>query len=133
MYKVKNLSEFYTRMINKEYFKYGEKLEFVHTKEAFAEESQGLLEFLMKYAEIIKYANSNSNSNYRYYGKALNETNIIVGNSGIDDLFDTLKGKEVNFKRDYANSKIEFTEEQPKIQFVFEKKKNGEFVLYPNV
>ena len=133
MYKVKNLSEFYTRMINKEYFKYGEKLEFVHTKEAFAEESQGLLEFLMKYAEIIKYANSNSNSNYRYYGKALNETNIIVGNSGIDDLFDTLKGKEVNFKRDYANSKIEFTEEQPKIQFVFEKKKSGEFVLYPNV
>ncbi len=57
----------------------------------------------MKYAEIIKYANSNSNSNYRYYGKALNETNIIVGNSGIDDLFDTLKEKKLILKRDYAN------------------------------
>ncbi len=133
MYKIKNLSEFYTRMINKEYFKYGEKLEFTHTKEVFAEEGQGLLEFVMKYAEIIKYANSNSNSNYRYYGKALSETSITIGNSGIDDLFDVLKGKDVNFKRDYANSKIEFTEEQPPIKFILKKQENGNFVLIPNV
>ena len=29
MYKIKNLAEFYTRMINKEFYKYGDKLEFV--------------------------------------------------------------------------------------------------------
>ena len=121
MYKIKNLVEFFERMQKAEKFKYGNNLEFIHTKEAFAEEDQPILDFILKHAETINFVNSNSNSNYRYYGKALNETNIIVGNSGIDDLFDTLKGKEVNFKRDYANSKIEFTEEQPKIQFVFEK------------
>ena len=33
MYKIKNLSEFYTRMMEKEFYKYGEKLQFVHTKE----------------------------------------------------------------------------------------------------
>lgn len=133
MYKLKNLPEFYTRMMEKDYYKYGEKLEFVHTKEAFDEDSQKILEFIMKYAEIIKYANSNSNSNYRYYGKALSEGNIIVGNSGIDDLFETLNGKEVNFKRDFVNGKIIFTEEQPDIKFIMKKKEDGKFRLYPNV
>ena len=113
MYKIKNLADFYTRMLNKENYKYGQKLEFIHTKEAFAEESRPLLNFILKYSEIIKYANSNSNSNFRYYGKALNEANILLGNSGIDDLFDVLKGKEVEFNKDYTTQKIEFTEEEP--------------------
>ena len=69
MYKLKSLSEFYTRMINNEFYRYGDKLEFVHAKEMFEENSQGLLEFLMKYSEIIAFTNSNANSNYKYYGK----------------------------------------------------------------
>ena len=131
MYKIKNLSEFYTRMMNKELYKYGEKLEFIHTKSAFSEESQELLDFIMKYAEIIKYANSNSNSNYRYYGKALSETNIILGNSGIDDLFDVLKGKEVNFNKDFKEEKVEFTEGEPSLKFELKKKQNGNYVIIP--
>ena len=88
MYKIKNLAEFYTRMLEKEYYQYGEKLKFVHTKEMFEPESWDLLDFILKYAEIIKYANSNTNSNYRYYGKSLSETSILLGNSGMDDLFE---------------------------------------------
>ena len=38
MYKIKNLSEFYNRMLNKELYKYGQKLQFVHTKESFEKE-----------------------------------------------------------------------------------------------
>ena len=131
MYKIKNLSEFYTRMMNKELYKYGEKLEFIHTKSAFSEESLELLDFIMKYAEIIKYANSNSNSNYRYYGKALSETSIILGNSGIDDLFDVLKGKEVNFNKDFKEEKVEFTEGEPSLKFELKKKQNGNYVIIP--
>ena len=37
------------------------------TKEAFAEEDQPILEFILKHAETINFVNSNSNSNYRYY------------------------------------------------------------------
>ena len=124
MYKIKNLAEFYTRMINKENYKYGQKLEFIHTKEAFEEESRPLLDFILKYSEIIKYANS-------YYGKALSETNILLGNSGIDDLFDVLKGKEVDFNKDYSTKKIEFTEEEPKIDFILKKDKKGNYIIYP--
>ena len=131
MYRIKNLADFYTRMLNKENYKYGQKLEFVHTKEAFEEKSKPLLDFILKYAEIIKYANSNSNSNFRYYGKALNEANILLGNSGIDDLFEVLKGNQVEFNKDYTKETIEFTEEEPKLDFVLKKNTKGNFVIYP--
>ena len=90
MYKIKDLSLFYTLMMNREFYRYGEKLKFTHVKSAFEEESKPILEFIMKYAEIIKYANSNSNSNFKYYGKALSDTSIIIGNSAMDDLFKAL-------------------------------------------
>ncbi len=133
MYKLKDLSEFYTRMLEKEFYKYGEKLQFVHTREMFEEESKPLLDFLLQYSEVIKYANSNSNSNYRYYGKALSETSIILGNSGIDDLFDVLKGKKLDFQKDYNTEKIELTEEQPKIEFRLKKVNEEQYAIIPNI
>jgi len=133
MYKIKSLAEFYTRMMEKENYKYGEKLQFVHTKEVFEEESKKLLEFVLKYAEIIKYANSNTNSNYRYYGKALSDTSIILGNSGIDDLFDVLKNQKVQFQKDYNIEEIELTEEQPKIEFKLKKVNDQQYAILPNI
>lgn len=133
MYKLKDLSEFYTRMLEKEFYKYGEKLQFVHTREMFEEKSKPLLDFIMQYAEIIKYANSNSNSNYRYYGKALSDTSIILGNSGMDDLFDVLKGEKVAFQRDYNTEEIELTEEPPKIEFRLKKVNDEQYVITPNI
>ncbi len=133
MYKIKNLSQFYSLMMKKELYRYGEKLKFTHVKEAFTEESQDILEFIMKYSEIIKFANSNSNSNYKYYGKALSETNIIVGNSAMDDLFEVLKGKKVAFQKDYNIGEIEFTEEQPNVQFKLNKVDEENYVIVPNI
>lgn len=133
MYKIKNLAEFYTRMVNREFYRYGERLQFIHTEEEFEKESRELLDFLMKYAEIIKYANSNSNSNYKYYGKALNETSIIIGNSAMDDLFEVLNGKKVEIQRDYNLENVEFTQEQPKIEFKLEKTDVDQYVIVPNI
>ena len=133
MYKIKNLSEFYTRMIEKEFYHYGEKLEFVHIKENFEEESRPLLDFLLKYAEIIKYTNIHANANYRYISKVMSETSIVVGNSGIDELFDTLKGKKVKFQRDIVTQDIEFTDEQPEIQFSLKKLENDQYSIVPNI
>lgn len=127
MYKLKNLAEFYTRMMNKEFYKYGDKLEFIHTKEMFEENSQGLLEFVMRHSEIIAFINSNANSNYRYYGKALNESSIIIGNTAIDELFDTLKDKKVAMERDYEKQEIRFIDENPKIEFNLERVSGDEY------
>ncbi len=133
MYKIKDLSEFYTRMIEKEFYKYGEKLQFIHTPEMFEDESRPLLDFILKYAEVIKYANSNSNSNYRYYGKALSDTSIILGNTGIDDLFEVLKGQKVLFQKDYNIEEIELTEEEPKIEFKLKKIGEEKYSITPNI
>ena len=81
MYKIKNLVEFFERMQKAEKFKYGNNLEFIHTKEAFAEEDQPILEFILKHAETINFVNSNSNSNYRYYGQVMNEGYILLNNT----------------------------------------------------
>lgn len=133
MYKIKDLSEFYERMLKKEFYRYGEKLQFIHTQENFEEESKPLLNFLLKYAEIIKYANSNSNSNYRYYGKALSDTSIVLSNTGLDDLFEILKGTNVAMQKDYHTEIVEFTEEQPKIEFALKKIKEEQYVIVPNI
>ncbi len=133
MYKIKDLSEFYSRMLNKEFYRYGEKLQFVHTKEMFEEESQKMLEFVMKYAEIIKYVNSNSNSNYRYYGKALSQTHILLGNSGIDDLFEILKGKKISFQKELETEEVELIDKNPKIEFNLKKVKEDQYVIVPNI
>lgn len=72
LYKLKDLPSFYERMLKKEYFRYGAKLEFVHTEEAFEEESIPLLRYVLKYAEIIKYTNE-AMSNYGHYGRSLED------------------------------------------------------------
>lgn len=129
MYKLKNLAEFYKRMIDNEYYKYGDKLEFIHKKEMFEEKSQELLEFLMKYAEIIAFTNSSANSNYRYYGKALSESNIIISNTAIDELFEKLENRKIQIDIDYNKQTIEFVKENPKIEFHLEKSKKNEYKI----
>lgn len=129
MYKLKNLSEFYKRMINKEFYKYGDKLEFIHIKENFSKDSQKLLEFLMKYAEIIAFTNSNANLNYRYYGGKIDETSIIISNTAIDELFETLKGESVLINKDCEKRNIIFVDQNPQFGFRLEKVDKEEYVI----
>ncbi len=133
MYKIKELSNFYDRMMKHQNYKYGAKLEFIHKKDEFRKDSLEILEFILKYAEIIKYVNSNSNSNYRLYGKALNDNTIIVDNSGLDDLFEILKNRVVEFEKDYIEQRVQFVPENPNIEFNLEKTKNDEYKIVPNV
>ena len=133
MYKIKNLAEFYTKMANKENFKYREGLSFIHTEKSFTQESQELLKFILKYAEMIKFANSNSNSNYKYFGKALNENSIMIGNSGIDEIFEILKNKEVDFYKDAKEEKVKFVEENPKIEFTLKQLSENKYIIEPNI
>ena len=136
MYKLKNLTEFYSNMLNNENFKYGDKLEFVHKKEMFNNESQAILEFILKYAEIISFTNSSQRSKYSYYQKLLSENAIIIGNTGLDELFDIYKNKKIEFQGDYnGKSKISFEDEEPELEFKLEENrtaKNKEYIITPN-
>lgn len=132
MYKLKNLAEFYDRMINEEKYKYGNKLEFIHKKEVFVDNDRALLEFILKHSETIRFVNSSVNTSYRYYGKALNEGYILLNNSGIDEIFEILKGQEIAFQKEYKDEKIEFKNENPDLHFVMKKKGKEEYQIVLN-
>lgn len=129
MYKIKNLTEFYNRMIENQKYKYGMKLEFIHSKDAFTQESQGLLDFIMKYAEIIKYANESAN----YYANFMNNGAITLSNSGMDDLFNALNGKSAEYENQYGNQMIHFIDNEPDIKFdIKESNYKDEFKITTN-
>ncbi len=126
MYKIKNLSEFYDRMQKGEKYKYGLKLEFTHTKEAFEEESMPILNFLMKYAEIIKYTNESAD---KYYVNVLNNSHIVVSNSAIDEFFEAMNGKKVELQNEYGTEYIKFVENEPEIKFKIVKKNESDYAI----
>lgn len=132
MYKIKDLPEFYTKMANNEFFKYGEKLQFVHNRENFKDEAKPLLDFILRYAEIMKYSNSNDRYGY-YYSSSINKAEITLGENTIDEAFDLLKDKKVSFNYDYSNTKMEFIEENPEIEFDLAKINDKELTLRPNI
>lgn len=130
LYKIKNLSEFYDNMFYKQNYRYGAQLEFIHTKEAFEERSQPLLEFIIKQAENIKNVNSEANISYRYYGKALSESEILLNNTSLDELFDILKGQKILVQKEYTEENIEFADRNPNLEFKLEKDKEDDYRLY---
>ena len=131
MYKIKDLSEFYTKMINNETFKYGEKLEFIHKLENFEEESKPLVEFILKYAEIMVY--SKQINRYSYYVQNINQQYIILGPENIDEVYNLLKNKEVIFEDEDESKKIIFKDETPDIKFTLSLINEDELVLKPDV
>ena len=132
MYKIKSLPEFYDRFLKKEKYKYGSKLEFIHVKEAFAPEYIDLLNYILKYAEIIKYANESANG-YEYYTKRLGEDSILISNTGIDELFEVLKNKSVIMENENKTETVTFVEENPDIKFSLKQKNKEEYELGINI
>lgn len=130
--KINNLPDFFERMLNREKYKYNNVLEFIHEENAFEEQSRPLLKFLLKYAEIIKYAND-VNNNYAYYGRNFNVNNVVLSNTGLDELFEILKGKTVEFETKTGERKIKFIDEPIDIKFILEKSDESTYCLTPNI
>ena len=130
--KINNLPDFFERMLNREKYKYNNVLEFIHEENAFEEQSRPLLKFLLKYAEIIKYAND-VNNNYEHYGRNFNVNNVALSNTGLDELFEILKGKTVEFETKTGERKIQFIDEPIDIKFILEKSDESTYCLTPNI
>jgi SNF2 family DNA or RNA helicase len=130
--KINNLPDFFERMLNREKYKYNNVLEFIHEENAFEEQSRPLLKFLLKYAEIIKYAND-VNNNYAHYGRNFNVNNVVLSNTGLDELFEILKGKTVEFETKTGERKIQLINEPIDIKFILEKSDENTYCLTPNI
>ena len=131
LYKIKNLPEFYEKMLNKETYKYGSKLNLIHEELSFTEESISILKFLLKYAEIMKY-NNDLTSEYSYYTKNFVPDSILISNTGLDDFFSCLEGKDVLFQKADKEKTIHFSKEEPYITFTITQKEN-KFKLKSNI
>ena len=131
-YKLKSLPEFYEHMLNNENAKYGLKLEFVHNEKYFAYESRPLLNYIMKYSEIIKYANQAADE-YGYYGRHLSDSYITVSNSGFDELFEIMKNNYLTIQRDYAEYDVYFIDKEPNIEFNLEQLSEDEYKIVTNI
>ena len=132
LYRIKSLPEFFEKMLNHETYKYGSKLEFLHDKSAFKSECLPLLEFILKYAEIIKYSNETVGS-YGKYMRTMSNEYITISNTGLDELFNVLQNKKVLFKRDSVDENILFCNGNPDIKFSLEQDSNGDYMLLPNI
>ena len=128
LYKLKNLPEFYDNMKNNQMYRYGAKLAFKHNIEAFDDKSKPIADFILNYAEIIKYVNDSAKNSYRYYGKPLKENEIVLNEKAFDELFHILNGLQIEFGIDYNTELVEFVEENPDIKFKLLKKKNAYFL-----
>ena len=132
LYKIKSLPEFFERMLNKEEYKYSSNLEFIHSKNVFKEEDRPLLDFVLKYAEIIKYANETVGS-YGKYMRTMSNEYITISNTGLDEIFEILQGKKVLFKKDVLDTSIIFENYNPEIKFFVEQEENGDYTINPNI
>lgn len=132
LYKLKSIPEFYDSMLNGENCKYGLKLEFVHDRSNFEEDSLPVLDYIMKYGEIIKYANQAADD-YGYYGRHLSDSYITVSNSGFDELFEVFKGKFLTIQREYSEYEAYCVDEEPDVEFEVEELNNKEYRIITNI
>ena len=100
---VRNLVDFYDNFMDGGVYKYGNNIEFKHTRSMVREKDYPILDFFLKYAEIMKYTNKIINQ--QHYGKLMNEGKIVISNTGLDDLFDVLEGEYVGSKIDFKKRK----------------------------
>ncbi|MBB1553319.1 MAG: DEAD/DEAH box helicase, partial [Clostridiales bacterium] len=123
-YKIKNIVNFYDNILARNVVKYGKKIEFMHCIEAFDEPSKGILKFLMKYAEMIKYFNER---NSKYFRTTVADSFIEVSENGMDDLFNSLNGKYVSSIIDNSTIDVKFVDSEPDLKFKVEDESDDEF------
>ncbi|MBR1802435.1 MAG: DEAD/DEAH box helicase [Clostridia bacterium] len=131
-YKIKNLTDFYDKMLNHEVYQYGAKLNLLHEEASFTEQTKPILAFLLKYAEIMKYTDE-ATGDYTYYGKNLSLDTIILSNTGLDDFFDAVSHKEIAFQKGNIEKTVQFIEQEPDIQFQITQESEEQFSINTNI
>ena len=125
-YKIKSIVDFYDNILAKNIVRYGKKIEFMHCIEAFENNSQNVLKFLMKYAEIIKYVNER---NSKYFRMAVGDSCIEISENAMDDLFDCLKGEYAKSIIENSTVDVKFVDSEPDLKFKIENESDTEFKI----
>ena len=131
LFKIKNLVEFYDKMLNGENYKYNDSLEFIHKKENFEKSSLPILDFLLKYAEIMKFSGEITN-NYTYYPKNFLHSNIVLSNTALDEIFDIYNNKQITFEIGENKKNVKFVSRDPEIKIYLDKLDENKYCISCN-
>ena len=134
LYRIKDLTRFYDAYINRENIYYGSKLSFVHCEEAFSPKAKAFLDFILKYAETIQYANNILKGSRYYYTKGqISKSGIELVGSAADDFFRIFNDDEtyaIEYNKENINFKL--TNKRPDLRFKIEKQAENEYKLSAN-
>ena len=92
MYSLKNLQEFTTNIENQKVYKYGNNLCFKHEKNMFDEESKKLIDYIIKYQNIMKYVRNSMTSYVSDYYKL---SEMVIDDTNFDDFFEIFKNSQI--------------------------------------
>ena len=134
LYRIKDLTRFYDAYMNRENIYYGSKLSFVHCEEAFSPKAKAFLDFILKYAETIQYANNILKGSRYYYTKGqISKSGIELVGSAADDFFRIFNDDEtyvIEYNKENINFKL--TNKRPDLRFKIEKQAENEYKLSAN-
>lgn len=126
MYKLKDLLKFYECMIQKEKYKYGKDLEFVHDLKNFNPNSQEIVKFVVKrmneYDEYSKLGSYYFNVSNRYKGI------IRLSYGALDDFFSIYNNESVIIEGagpSNTSGMITFVAEDPKFEIEVQEVEDG--------
>ena len=134
MYSVKDFCELYNAFKNESILTYGKKLSFEAKRENFAKEDIKFLDYILNYAEKVKYDRKIHDSEYRYY-RAPNISNksVRVFEEQIDEFFEIVKNRKVEITCELGRMYYELTEEKIDIKVELKKLKEREYKLKLNI
>lgn len=126
MYKLKDLLKFYECMIQKEKYKYGKDLEFIHDLKNFNPNSQEIVKFVVKrmneYDEYSKLGSYYFNVSNRYKGI------IRLSYGALDDFFSIYNKESVIIEgvgSSNTSGMITFVDEDPKFEIEVQEVEDG--------
>ncbi len=121
-YIIKSIYDFVKRMNENEYYEYGRRLGFVHSKFAFAQNYRELADFIVT---KINYERRYSNISGRESGIIINNREIVLFNNSIDDFMEILHKNNIPVIMDGYKAVKVISEKLPVSVSVDKKGTNG--------
>ncbi len=133
-YILKNLSELYDAYSSKVPIKYGKNLTFIPKRENFeTEQDKNLFDFIIRYAEMVKYAEE-ANTSYYYSSSGVSNKTISLYGERLDEFFEIVKGQEIiYYEYNGGEQKYIYTDEKLELKINLENKKEKEYILKTNL
>ena len=133
-YVLKDICELYYAFQTKEILQYGKKLKFIAQEDSFAKEDIKLLDFILKYGEILHYSEEINRNSYYYYSTRVSTKYMSLHQNKIDEFFEIIKNRPIQISKYDKKEIYKFTDELLNIELNIKRvEKSKEYILNINL